>query len=122
MTSPEPEVPVTSYEVSCVSEDHPYADHFTVKVRRDRHGWLVENRARTLGTDGMWADCYRGPFSDREPVTDEEREIYRTSWEAWIADHRFLEQTALRWAREAAPVLRLMGLTADEVLEWEATR
>ncbi len=92
----------TAYQVSCLPLSHAAAVHLSVWVKwRGEDRWAVLNNVGLcLGTDGEWD--YEGMPSSR---SDE-----------WIATHRFELAKALRFAREAAPHLRVNGLTVQDVL------
>jgi hypothetical protein len=98
---PEPTIRPTRYTVSVLPEDHVDASSFTLWVERDRYGWGVNDGRSSLGADGQW---------DRGGVS-----VYGRD-DAWIATHRFDEQTALRLAREAAPHVTVNGHTVAEAL------
>jgi hypothetical protein len=98
------EIPVfempTTYTVSVVPADDIHASTFDITVEhRGRGLWAVCWFGRCLTADGDW-DFEPSP-SGRE--------------DDWLAAHRFDLQTALRLAREAAPNIRVNGLTAREV-------
>lgn len=117
---PEPTVRVTRYEVSCLpggQVDYAEGDMFTITVEyRGAGRWAVKNRGRILGADGTWSFGYDGPFSDREPITDEEHAALHAGQDAWRDAHRFDEETALRLAREQAPTLQIRGWTVADAL------
>jgi hypothetical protein len=121
----DPEVRAVRYWVSCIPEDlTDFGDVFTVVVEYCGQGlWSVTNRGiRHLGADGTWSQGYRGPFSDREPVTPEEHHELERRYEQWLSLHRFDKETALRLARAAAPKLTVRNLTAAEALAEYARR
>lgn len=117
---PEPTVRVTRYEVSCLPEDlsDAWAGNFTVTVEYRGEGlWSVsQGEHRKLGADGTWSWGYRWQEGTREPVTDEERDDYERGRGEWLAAHRFDEETALRLAREAAPLLKIRDFTVADAL------
>lgn len=92
------------------------ADAFTVVVELvgiDR--WAVKHNGASLSADGMksWGwDWENG----REPVTHEEHEAAQALHDAWLTEHRFDEQTALRIAREYAPKIRIRDYTVADAL------
>jgi hypothetical protein len=95
----------TAYEVSCL----PAADEFdlwTIRVELRGHGrWSVRHNAKTFGVDGMWSF---GPRDDEDAT-------------AWVTEHRFDLDTALRLAQEHAPRVRVNGMTPADVLPRPAT-
>jgi hypothetical protein len=111
----EPTVRPTRYAVSCVPEGYVEGDMFMVLVEyRGNDRWAVTNRGRSLSADGTWSWGYRGPGSDREPVTDEEHAAYEAGYEAWVAEHRFDEETALRLARQGVNAGQMQELLWSE--------
>ncbi|HXM55361.1 MAG TPA: hypothetical protein VOB72_08220 [Candidatus Dormibacteraeota bacterium] len=99
--------PVTEYTICALPEDDINHGSFAVKVAyRGRGLWAVVRHRYCLGRDGEWD--YESMPSGR---TDE-----------WLAEHRFTEAEALRLAREAAPHIRVNGMTAAEVQAWAASR
>lgn len=117
---PEPTVRVTRYKVSCLPEEHDESDTFTITVEyRGAGRWGVfRGECRQFGADGTWSWGYDWDGRDREPATDEERADYRRGYEEWLAAHRFDEATALRLAKEAAPLLRVRSFTVADALAW----
>lgn len=116
MPMPEPTVRVTRYEVSCLPPDDINTPAFTITVEwRGEDRWAVMRNGAYYNLHGKkswgvhWED-------DREPVTDEEIAAYARAHEAWLAEHRFDEQTALRIAREQAPRIVVGPWTVEKVL------
>lgn len=83
----------TTYEVSCLPNDHPERHNFTLRVTRRAEGlWAVLDRMdRCLSATGEW---------DYEPMPSN-----RT--DEWKALHRFTRATAIGHARRAAPHLTI---------------
>src|SRR5690606_3544758 len=103
---PAPEVRVTSYEVSCLPEDNPRAQRFTITVAYRGHGlWAVTRFGDCLSVDGEW---------DYEPIPSK-----RT--DEWFTRHYFDLDTALRLAREHAPKLTDWGWTVVDILAGRQT-
>ncbi len=98
------EVRTRSYEVSCLPEDSVNNMAWALTVDyRGNDLWAVKHGGQCLDSDGEW---------DYEPMPSN-----RT--DEWIATHRFNLTRALLLAKEAAPLVRVNGKTAAEVLEWE---
>lgn len=85
----------TTYEVSCLPQDHNSRRHFTIKVEwRGPDSWAVLK-------DGHMC-------ADKKGVWDwESQPSSRT--EKWLKKHRFKLSEALALARELAPTLTIMG-------------
>lgn len=104
---PPARISTTQHVVSCLPEDSPnhYDWSITVEYRGEgRWAVLLRGGRQCLGRDGEWS--YESVPSERE--------------DAWIAEHRFSEQEALRLAVQWAPKIVCNGKTAAEVLAWEA--
>ena len=102
---PEPAVQVTGYLVSCLPEGHDDRWTFTIQVKHTGNGqFAVRHGIRDYGTDGTW---------DYEPSWPEHG---IDEDEAWLASHRFDHDTALRIAREQAPLLTYRGRSVSDVL------
>lgn len=118
----EPIVRVTRHEVNLLPDGVPDRELFGMDVVRHVDGrWSVRRgEHRTLGADGTWSWGYRWCGGDREPETEAEWDDYHAGRDAWVAEHRFDEQTALKLAREAAPHMRVNRWTAADVLrDWQ---
>jgi hypothetical protein len=105
MSTPEPIVTVTKYEVSCLPIDHRERPHFTIFVEwRGVDRWAVCDGFRScLGADGVWG--YEPSPSNRE--------------DDWLDAHRFDLDTALALAKEQAPLMTVNRWTVAEVLAGE---
>lgn len=92
----------TEYEVCCLPEDDINAFSFALTVRYRGNGrWAVQRGEHAcLGTDGEWAQGVK--------------EYDRGS--AWLNNHRFDLDTALRMAREAALKVTVNGYTVADAL------
>lgn len=107
MPDTEVRVEPTRYIVTCWPEDmqdHPNADTWSITVmERGRGLWGVfmgqgEGLSRRLDIDGEW------DFPDREAPDFRDRYLFPLG-------------LALQLAREAAPKIRIMGVTALEIIE-----
>jgi hypothetical protein len=108
---------VTHYEVTCVPDSDAFGESFAITVAYRGEGrWAVQNRGRWLGTDGTWSWGYRWEGDPREPVTEEEMDSFERGREAWLAVHRFDEETALHLADEAAPKMTVGRYTVADAL------
>ena len=104
-----PIVQPTCYRVSLLPEDDVNAKRFAIEVRYRGEGrWAVVQGDdwAFLGADGRWTDAVKlhGRGDD------------------WLAAHRFDLETALRLAREAAPLVTVNGFTAKQALAMRSTR
>jgi len=101
---PEPTVQPTGYVVSCLPEGHDDRWTFTIQVRHMGGGrFAVKHGIRHYSTDGTWS---------YEPDFDEDDDAEN----AWLAEHRFDHDTALRLAKELAPTLTYRGVSVADVL------
>ncbi|MGW1938993.1 hypothetical protein [Streptomyces goshikiensis] len=117
LTVGQPTVTPSRYLVSCLPEGRDPGYQFTIQVvycGRDR--WAVRNRTRDLGADGTWAWGFTWSGEGVEPATDAEMDHYEAELAAWVEAHRFDLETALRLAREQAPLLTSGGLTVADAL------
>ncbi|GGU62101.1 hypothetical protein [Streptomyces lavendofoliae] len=113
---PEPTVVPVRYLVSCLPEGHDDRWLFSIQVEYRGNGlWAVKLRSQTLGADGTWSFGLRWIESNREPDPSEV-DAYDKAQAAWLAEHRFDHDTALRLAREHAPRLRYRGYTVADAL------
>jgi hypothetical protein len=104
---PEPTVRTTRYEVSCLPPDMINADSFTIQVEfRDHDKWAVLLR-------NMWCLSSSGEW-EWEPLPSERED-------EWLAEHRFDLDTALRLAKERAPLITVNGHTVADAIAMEAT-
>lgn len=103
----ERDYPATEYTLSGLPEEDINYSSFAIKVAyRGRGLWAVTHHGYCLGRNGDWD--YESVPSER---TDE-----------WLTGHRFGRDEALRLAREAAPKVRVNGMTAAEVAVWAEQR
>jgi hypothetical protein len=101
MTAPAPTVTITRYEVSCLPQDHIDRDAFAIVVEwRGLGRWAVLRRSSCLGADGKWE--WEPQPSSRE--------------DDWLETHRFDLDTALRLAKEQAPLITVNGFTVEQAL------
>lgn len=101
-TKPKPTVTATRYEVSLLPEDDINRPVYTITVESRGDGrWAVCWMRECLATDGTWS---------HEPIPSSRDD-------AWLANHRFDLDTALRLAREQAPQITVNGMSATEVFK-----
>lgn len=92
---------ITEHTVCALPEGNVNYWHYAVKVAYRGDGlWAVLNGGYCLGADGDWD--YEPSPSGRD--------------DAWLATHRFDEETALRLAAEIAPTVEVNGFTVADVL------
>lgn len=114
MTVPKSEVRITRFEVSCLPEEHPEADMFTLILEYRGEGrWAVTQRGAYFDADGgrSW-----GPPGDKEPVTEQEIAEDNRARDEWLTAHRFDEKTACALAGRLAPTLQYRGYTVADAL------
>lgn len=115
--APEPTVQPTRYVVSCLPEGHDERFTYTVQVEyRCDDLWAVRCRSRFLGSDGTWSHGFAWSEGPDEPATEVEMDSFDTEQAVWLAAHRFDHDTALRLAREQAPLLAYRGRTVADAL------
>lgn len=101
MTVPEPTVHVTRYLVSCLPLDNINAASFSLTVEhRGRSLWAVVRHGYCLSSAGQWS--YESIPSERQ--------------DEWLTEHRFDLDTALKLAKEAAPLVRVNRYTVADAL------
>ena len=121
-----PIVQPTKYIVTCLPEDpddlgsHVFG--LSVEYRGAGRWGVFRGSHCCLGADGTWSWGYRGPDGDREPETDAECDAYNRGQDAWLAEHRFDVETALRLAREAAPLVTVNGITVEQAIAMRSAR
>lgn len=124
MSTPEPIVQATRYTVNCLPEDgydsHVFA--LTVEYRGEGRWGVFRSSHCCLGTDGEWSWGYNWRDGAQEPASDEEWAEYHNGREAWLKEHRFDEETALRLAREQAPLVTVNGFTVTAALRMAERR
>jgi hypothetical protein len=122
MTNPQPGIPEptaqpTRYVVSCLPEGHDERWVFTLQVEyRCNDQWSVRSRSRFLGTNGTWSQGFAWSDGPDEPATEAEMDSFDKEQAAWLAEHRFDHDTALRLARELAPTLTYRGHSVADAL------
>lgn len=115
MTVPEPTQRATRYEVSCLPEDHIDAYAFTLRAEyRGAGRWAVTDGHRYFSADG---GVSYGFGWDHEPVGDEEMDAFEREREEWLTEYRSDEETALRIAKERAPLMTVSGWTVQDALD-----
>jgi hypothetical protein len=101
MSTPDPIITIMKYEVSCFPEGDTGRHYFSVEVEYRSPGlYAVTRHGKCLSRTGDWSYEFRP--SERE--------------DEWLANHRFDLDTALRLAKEAAPLLKVNGMTLTEAL------
>jgi hypothetical protein len=104
---PSPANPVarpSAYTVTCLPADEPDASSWDITVEERENGlWAAKWRGATLGRDGTW---------DWNGIT------VRELRDAWIAEHWFPLDEALRLAKKAAPHIVSAGMTPADVCAW----
>lgn len=107
MTTPEPITKPTAYSVNCLPEDHIDSHVFEITVEyRSRNRWAVKRHSQVLGADGQWD--YEMRPSERE--------------DDWLDNHRFDLDTALKLAKEQAPLITVNGFTVADALRMAQQR
>jgi hypothetical protein len=93
VTIPEPEVRTTRYEVSCLPPGHVSARSYTIYVKQTSDGqWIATDNRRCLNRAGEWVVDPSGVHVRHD------------------------EQTALRLAKAAAPLMTVDGWTVADAL------
>lgn len=115
MPTPEPTVRPACHWVSCLPEGDVNFNAFLLRVEYRGDGrWAVTDGHRFFAADEA---CSHGFGWAREPVGDEEMDAFERDREAWLAEYRFDEETALRIAREVAPLMTVNGWTVQDALD-----
>lgn len=100
----DPRVEATQYTVSVMPENSTDRHLFDLTVELRGPGqWAVCHMRKCLGTDGQW---------DYEPLPSERDD-------KWKAGHRFDLNQALILAQQAAPEMRVNGMTPQQCIAWE---
>lgn len=102
MTTPEPNVRATEYEINCLPDDDLDSHVFAIRVQyrgRGRYA-VIRGGDMCLGADGTWD----------HGVKEYDR------GDAWLNAHRFDLDTALRLAKEQAPLVTVNGHTVAQAL------
>jgi hypothetical protein len=105
MPTPPPSVRPSQYTVNCLPDDDINARLFAI---------TVEERGQIDGQT-LWAVCRMGQCLDGDGEWDYEP-IPSSRTQEWIADHRFLLDTALDLARGAAAHVTVNGITVEQAL------
>ncbi|MBG0828525.1 hypothetical protein HS041_12175 [Planomonospora sp. ID67723] len=105
--TPEPEVRVTRYDVSCLPSDDINVHAYTLTVEwRGGDIWAVMDGPFALNADGV------KDYEPRPSSRDDE----------WLATHRFDLDTALKIAKKAAPLMTVNGLPVAGALAMTEAR
>lgn len=97
----DPQVIVTSIQVSALPEDHPDARTWSVSVEyRGKDSYAVVHHGQNLSQDGQWN--YEPSNSSRD--------------DHFIAQHRFSYEEAIDLAKEACKTIVINSMTAADVL------
>lgn len=92
---------ITEHWICALPENHDNYRHYLITVEYRGDGmWAVCSGRDCLGSDGEWE------FEPSPSNRDDD----------WLATHRFDEQTALRLAKEQAPLMTCNGITVQEAL------
>jgi len=109
----------TTYFVSCLPDDPVDGNSWEIAVEF-RGGVTIDGEPRPL--DRQWAVIFRGfLFLSRSGAWDLDPGD-KDGRNDWLAAHRFNLDTALRVAAEQAPMVKVSGMTAADVLAWRAER
>lgn len=106
--TPQPTVRATEYAVNCLPDDDLDSHVFEVRVQyrgNDRYA-VIRGGDMCLGSDGTW-DFGVKPY-DRD--------------DAWLNAHRFDLDTALKLAKEQAPLVTVNGYTVSDALAMRQKR
>jgi hypothetical protein len=107
MTVPEPAVRADRYTVNCVPEGVMDGGAFEITVEyRGRDRWAVLRHGCCLSAAGAWE------YEMRPSAREDE----------WLAEHRFDLDTALKLAREAAPLVTVNGFTVADAIRMHERR
>lgn len=107
-TAPQATVRATEYSVNCVPEDDINSHCFEVRVQyrgNDRYA-VIRGGDMCLGADGTW------DFGVKE----------YDRGDAWLDAHRFDLDTALKLAKEQAPLVTVNGHTVADALAMQKKR
>ncbi|MFD7093355.1 hypothetical protein [Streptomyces xanthophaeus] len=116
LTAEQPIVTPVRYLVSCLPEGHDDRYLFTLHVEyRGNDLWSVKCRSQNLSADGSWSWGFAWSGGN-EPATSEEMASYDKEQAVWLAEHRFDLETALRLAKEQAPLLTYRGYSVTDAL------
>jgi len=105
----------TTYSVSCLPDDPVDGNSWEIAVEF-RGGVTIDGEPRPL--DRQWAVIFRGLWHLSHDGTWDLRGDQ--SDDEWLATHRFDLETALRVAAEQAPLVKVSGMTAADLLAWRA--
>jgi hypothetical protein len=107
-TIPEATVLATEYTVNCVPEDDINGHGFEIRVQYRGAGRyaVIQHGHLCLGADGTWD----------QGVKEYDR------GDDWLNAHRFDLDTALRLAKEQAPLVTVNGHTVSDTIRMQQTR
>jgi hypothetical protein len=106
--APKPAVKAVEYTVNCLPEDDYDGHLFEIRVQyrgNDRYA-VIRRGNECLGADGTWD----------QGVKEYDR------GEAWLNAHRFDLDTALKLAKEQAPLVTVNGYTVADALAMQKRR
>lgn len=104
---PEPTVKAVEYTINCVPEDDFDAHVFEIRVQyRGNSRYAVIRHSSCLGTDGTWD----------QGIKEYDR------GQQWLDDHRFDLDTALKLAKEQAPLVTVNGYTVADAIAMQQKR
>lgn len=105
--APEPTVQAVEYTANCLPEDDLDSHVFEIRVQYRGNGrYAVIRMGSCLGVDGTWD----------QGVKEYDR------GDAWLDDHRFDLDTALRLAKEQARLVTVNGHTVADALAMQKKR
>lgn len=121
---PEPTVMAVKYTVNCVPEDdlESHVWGLSVEYRGQGRWGVFRNAHLCLGADGTWSWGYNWRDGAHEPTTEAEWGDYHAGRDAWLAEHRFDEETALKLAQEHAPLVTVNGYTVADAFVMQKKR
>jgi len=101
-TTPEPAVQAVEYTVNCLPEDNINSLLYEIRVQYRGNGRyaVIRGGDMCLGSDGTWD--YGVKAYDRD--------------DDWLNAHRFDLDTAIRLAKEQAPLVTVNGRTVTDAL------
>lgn len=107
VNAPDPVVQAVEYSVNCMPEDDLDSHVFEIRVQYRGNGrYAVIRMGSCLGADGTWD----------QGVKEYDR------GDAWLDAHRFDLDTALRLAKQQAPLVTVNGHTIADALAMRRKR
>ena len=106
--APEPVVQAIEYSINCVPEDDLDSHVFEIRVQYRGNGRyaVIQHGHLCLGADGTWD----------QGVKEYDR------GDAWLDAHRFDLDTAIRLAKEQAPLVTVNGHTVADAIAMRQKR